>query len=315
MTHIWLQKLSGTLNTIMPNTESHLLTSLSLQADFSCNNSNFGKWWTRATLCLVQSSKTLSSNFWVSWHEYVIQAVFHYVHQLIDNFACQLCCATSLVCNGIHSWNSTSGNDNESCETEQKQRSLRWWRQNNESITSGAVLLLLMSPFKAEPDPPVQNEVPCHFFLTSSCVIPSCLFLWCPPCWEKKKKMAGYYQLFLCAKQGFSDKLLEKKNINLSQIEKYVNGAWFPVESLPPPAPLEGFEGWKWDTVTNFLLWPCSAEMLNPLICLFFEFSQKTLQDLCRRKRWDFTLGISSGMQRHTRNRISQGWQQPGLFS
>lgn len=136
-----------------------------------------------------------------------------------------------------------------------------------------------------------------------------------PAMLREKKKMAGYYQLFLCAKQGFSDKLLEKKNINWSQIEKYVNGAWFPVESLPPPAPLEGFEGWKWDTVTNFLLWPCSAEMLSPLICLFFEFSQKTLQDLCRRKRWDFTLGISSGMQRHTRNRISQGWQQPGLFS
>ena len=34
--------------------------------------------------------------------------------------------------------------------------------------------------------------------------------------------------------------------------------------------------------------------------------SQKTLQDLCRRKRWDFNLGISSGMRRHTGNRISQ---------
>lgn len=42
------------------------------------------------------------------------------------------------------------------------------------------------------------------------------------------------------------------------------------------------------------------------LISYCWGCSQRTVQDLCRRKEWDFALGISSGMCGHTESRISQ---------
>lgn len=150
------------------------------------------------------------------------------------------------------------------------------------------------------------------------------LWLFCSSYWGLNEEVITNYffmsSMFFNLSNDLSAKSCQKITTchSLGEFERNDQfiSALFPVESSPP-------SGYTWkilqmkmrkkiccDCVPLKHSWQLVVRSQiyrsYQLISHCWEFPQRTVQDLCRRKGWDFTLGISSGMCRHTESRISQ---------